>query len=89
MICSSGFYSNESGNCSEVKTKILNCLYYDTSVTCTLCDKNTVLSKDKKLCYSEVSYTSLIPFNCDYSLEIDSYECSMCFGGYYLNQGKC
>lgn len=87
LTCAAGYYPNTKGACIELASKIENCLYHDTSNTCTTCMPNYVLGPRKNTC-AQTSITGTDP-NCSNLVQYDAPKCSVCQFGFYLSADVC
>ena len=85
LLCYKNFYIDGEGNCKGVETTIQNCLVNPTKDTCSKCDKNYILTKNKKSCIT----SSQLDKNCLEATETEKMSCSRCNGGYYFRDGIC
>lgn len=68
--------------------KIENCLYYTPDKKCEKCESGSVLDTSENKCLSEDWIKDLIPENCEESIYIRDYVCTICKPNYYFNENN-
>jgi hypothetical protein len=86
--CDPGYFTTgKRTTCSKSETPILNCIDYSKEDECQTCEKDYVLSVNKKECFRE---NNRVGANCRSGMLIEESVCRVCMPGKVLNEeGSC
>lgn len=87
--CLNGYYINKNGKCSAVPIDIKGCLFYENKENCSKCEKERVLSKDKKTCFLKGLNNTNPMNNCEEIVYLTDLTCVTCKEGFFFKNGEC